>query len=59
MLFTANDAYMQDFKLVVPPDCVAAERDDYGDEALRLMERVLKADVRPAAEVDFGALVKA
>lgn len=59
VLFTANDAYMQDFKLIVPPDGVAAEREDYGDEALRIMERVLKADLRPAAEIDFGALIEA
>lgn len=45
VLFTANDAYMRDFRLIVPPDCVASEDVERNNEALALMQRVLKADI--------------
>ena len=56
VLFTAHDAYMRDYRLVVPADCMASlteERDRY---ALAHMAEVTKADVRPSSEVDFTAL---
>lgn len=56
VLFTANDAYMRDYRLVVPPDCVASNTPEETRQALELMRTVLKADVRPSAEVDFEAL---
>ena len=55
VLFTANDAYMRDFRLVVPPDCVASEDIERNGEALALMQRVLKADIIPSAELNFHA----
>ena len=56
VLFTANDAYMRDFKLFVPADCsVSIERKD-NDYALRQMEKVLKADIRDSTELDLGEL---
>ncbi len=56
VLFTANDAYMRDLKLVVPADGVASNAAGDRDAALALMRRVLKAETPPAAEVDFAAL---
>ena len=56
VLFTANDAYMRGFDVVVPPDCVAAEREDDNDHALRQMERLLKAEVVPSERIDFERL---
>jgi nicotinamidase-related amidase len=56
VLFTANDAYMRDFHLLVPSDCVAAESEAENDHALHLMRQVLKADTRPGTELDLGAL---
>jgi nicotinamidase-related amidase len=53
VLFTANDAYMRDFKLIVPSDCVAAQDPREGERVLEHMRRVLKADVRPSTEIDF------
>jgi nicotinamidase-related amidase len=50
VLFSAMDAYLRDFSLWVPADCIAAETADARDKALEQMARVLKADVRPAAE---------
>lgn len=49
--FTANDAYMRDFHLFVPSDCIASNTIEENDYALQQMERILKADTRPSAEL--------
>jgi len=59
VLFTANDAYMRDFNLVVPSDCVASNRAEENTHALDLMKTVLKADTRPSTELDFDELKQA
>ena len=59
ILFTANDAYMRDFHLVIPSDCVASNRAEENEYALRQMESVLKADVRASTEIDFEELKRA
>ena len=56
VLFTANDAYLREFEIVVPADCCAAESEEYRRQALDLIERVLKADIAPSAELDLAAL---
>jgi nicotinamidase-related amidase len=48
--FSANDAYMRDCKLAVPADGVASNSLEENNAAVEQMRRVLKADVRPAAE---------
>jgi nicotinamidase-related amidase len=58
ILFTANDAYMRDFNLVVPGDCVASVEKDENQHALEYIKRVLKADIRPSTEIDFDELRK-
>lgn len=57
VLFTANDAYMRDLAVVVPADCVASNSGESNRSALEQMERVLKADTRPSAELDLETLV--
>jgi len=54
VLFTANDAYMRDLRLVIPADAVASNEAADRDAALELMRRVLKARTPDAAEVDFA-----
>src|ERR687886_637103 len=44
VLFTANDAYMRDYRLYVPSDCVASNDPAENEHALKQMETVLKAD---------------
>jgi nicotinamidase-related amidase len=56
VLFTANDAYMRDFHLLVPADCVASLHPDENRHALTHMQRVLKADIRPSTALDLNAL---
>jgi nicotinamidase-related amidase len=58
VLFTANDAYMRDFHLIVPSDCVAANTVEDNRQALHLMRTVLKADVRASSELDVDELAR-
>ena len=53
VLFTANDAYMRDYQLVIPADCTASISHTDNDNALRQMQEVLKADIRPSTELTF------
>jgi nicotinamidase-related amidase len=53
VLFTANDAYMRDLELIVPEDCVAACNAEEHMFAIEQMKNMLKADVRPSAEIDL------
>ena len=56
VLFTANDAYMRDFHLVVPADCVASNTDEENNYALTQMSKILKADIRPSRDISFSKL---
>lgn len=51
VLFTGNDAYMRDFEVAIPADCVAANTQQRSDAALRLMQRVLKADISDSTQL--------
>lgn len=53
VLVTANDAYMRDFKLFVPADCVVSNTNEENQHALKQMENVLKADIRTSTELDL------
>ncbi|MFD0893746.1 cysteine hydrolase [Luteolibacter ambystomatis] len=45
VLYTANDAYMRDYSLVIPRDCVASETEEERREALQHMKKRLGARV--------------
>ncbi|WP_170005872.1 isochorismatase family cysteine hydrolase [Bacillus fonticola] len=51
VLFTANDAYMRDFSLVVPQDASASVSENDQAYALTMMQNVLKARVAPTVEL--------
>jgi len=51
VLFTANDAYMRDFNLLVPSDCTVSNTRKENDSALALLQRFLKADTRPSSRI--------
>jgi nicotinamidase-related amidase len=53
VLFSANDAYMREFEIAIPSDCVASNTQERTHAALTLMERVLKADIRPRTALSF------
>ena len=56
VLFTANDAYMRDYKLFVPSDCTASNTEEENEHALAQLQNVLKADISSAKELDLKAL---
>jgi len=59
VLFTANDAYMRDYSLHVPRDCVAANTADETSYALQQMSTLLKADTRQSDEINLVKLGEA
>jgi nicotinamidase-related amidase len=51
ILYSALDAYLRGFELIVPPDAVAHIDSELADAALKMMERNLHAELTPAADV--------
>ena len=51
VLFTANDAYMRDYELLIPEDCVVSNTEVENNYALQQMRTILKADIRPSTEI--------
>ena len=56
VLATANDAYMRDYKVFVPGDCVVSNTEEENAYALKQMETVLKADTTISKELDLDRL---
>ncbi|GAC1428681.1 MAG: cysteine hydrolase [Thermoanaerobaculia bacterium] len=56
ILFSANDAYMRDFNLIVPSDCTVSNTEEENRHALEQMKSVLKADITPSAELDLDEI---
>jgi len=48
VLFTANDAHMRGYDVLVPSDCVASETREDNEYALAQMRKVLGIDTRPS-----------
>jgi hypothetical protein len=55
ILFTANDAYMRDYDVVVPRDCVAANTRRKSEFALHQIREVLKGSTPASRDVTFGS----
>ena len=58
VLFTANDAYMRDFNLLVPRDCTVSNTKEENESALRLMKKFLKADTRSSSGIVLRTVQK-
>jgi nicotinamidase-related amidase len=58
VLFTANDAYMRDYRLWIPNDCVSSNTTEENEFALQQMRTVLKADTRPFEVADKHSFLK-
>ncbi|MFJ7851163.1 isochorismatase family cysteine hydrolase [Peribacillus sp. NPDC097206] len=52
VLFTANDAYMREYELWVPEDCIASASKDDNHYALTMMNHVLRASTKKSS-LDF------
>lgn len=53
VLFTANDAYMRDFNLIVPSDCTVSNTPQENEQALQLMRKFLKAKTPVSTKIKF------
>ncbi|MEH7306382.1 isochorismatase family cysteine hydrolase [Neobacillus drentensis] len=53
VLFTANDAYMREYELFVPNDCIASADDGDNQYALTMMANVLKAKIDPSTHENY------
>ncbi|HEV8190141.1 MAG TPA: isochorismatase family cysteine hydrolase [Ktedonobacterales bacterium] len=58
VLLTASDAFLRDFHLIIPADCVASIDPDENAHALSYAARVFKADTTPSSELDLGVLLE-
>jgi nicotinamidase-related amidase len=54
ILFTAADAYLREYDLVIPRDCVAAAKSSETELALHYFKSVLKADIRNSSSLKFA-----
>jgi nicotinamidase-related amidase len=57
--FTAADAFLRDYNVIVPEDCVTAIDLEDHREALRWMARVMKVEVCAAPEIDLARVCSA
>lgn len=51
VLFTANDAYMREYSITIPKDCIASNRDEDNEFALTMMENVLLAEITSEEQI--------
>lgn len=58
ILFSASDAYMRDYHLYIPRDCIASNTEADNDYALEQMQRVLKIDASSSEELDLDELLR-
>ena len=58
VLFTAADAYMRDFRVIIPRDCVTALTPAVHRAALDQMRTTIKAEVVDSRRIDFTKLSK-
>ncbi|WP_256816656.1 cysteine hydrolase family protein [Cytobacillus sp. Bac17] len=54
VLFSANDAYMREYHLHIPHDCTASNDDHDNENTLKMMEKVLKANISSFSENNYN-----
>lgn len=54
VLFTAMDAYMHEYHLWVPSDCLASETTEENEAALRIIKRSTFANITPSSDIDIN-----
>lgn len=53
VLFTANDAYLREFEVIVPSDCVVSISKRANTAALKQLKSLVKADIRSSDKINF------
>ncbi|WP_246483827.1 isochorismatase family cysteine hydrolase [Heyndrickxia vini] len=57
VFFTANDAFMRNYQLYIPEDCVASESIDDHHYTLKKMEELLHVDTTPSTNLDLDQIL--
>lgn len=58
ILFTAHDAHLRDYQVIVPSDCVASEKESETAMALKNMQKSVRAKVMDSSGLDFERLLR-
>jgi nicotinamidase-related amidase len=58
VVFTAHDAHMRGYRIVVPEDCTASNSAALTLATLRHVQSTLAGDTRPSSRVDFARLAR-
>ena len=53
VLFTANDAYMRELKIITPPDCIVSNTPEENAHALEQIGSILKGHLTPSTLLNF------
>ncbi len=53
VLFTANDAHMREYKVIVPEDCIASNTKEDDEYTLRQLSDVFGIKTSPSSEIRF------
>lgn len=56
IFFTAIDAYLRDYKIIIPSDCVAAISESSKKMVLNYMNKILEAEISLSSEIDLNKL---
>lgn len=56
VLFTAHDAHMRNYQVIVPEDCSAAQRDEDHAFAMQQLRSVINADTCASRQLNFKTL---
>lgn len=57
VLFTAHDAFLRDYHLIIPADCTASIDAGANERVIDQMRSILKADTRVSTEIDLAGLI--
>lgn len=56
VFFTVADAYMRDFKIYVPSDCIASNEKKDNKKALNFMKEIMNADITSSKKLNLKSL---
>lgn len=54
VLYTANDAYMREYEMSIPKDCMASETEEDNESAIRIIKKTIDADMTSSKEMTFN-----
>jgi len=58
VLYTANDAYMRDYRLYIPGDCTVSNTEEENLHALQQMKKSLHADIADSTQLNLIQMLR-